>query len=113
MTTMIASMGRISAATACAPAAQPGSGRWALRVGARDRGPGLRDEVRGRLIEVKNAAQAALTAQLREMIEYAIREGYDFQLIVREGTKVSQPLLEALERGGFRAPLRWLFFRKL
>jgi len=51
------------------------------------------------MAEVKNVSYQALTSQMQDFIAYASSRGYTFDLLVREGTQLSSPLLEAESQG--------------
>ena len=46
--------------------------------------------------EIKSGAYTTYTAQLRDMINYAAQEGYEFNLYIRDGARVSRPLRDAI-----------------
>ncbi len=49
--------------------------------------------------EVKNVVRLSYTSQLRDYALWAQQEGYAFELTVRQTTRLSRPLQEAIERG--------------
>jgi hypothetical protein len=49
--------------------------------------------------EVKNVAQLDFNAQIRDSLHFAIEEGKDFFLVVRESTYLSQSLKNAIQTG--------------
>ncbi len=49
--------------------------------------------------EVKNVAYQSLTNQLKDFTLYAQKMSYSFELFVRENTRLSQPLKDAIETG--------------
>ncbi len=49
--------------------------------------------------EVKNVNYQAYTRQLKDSVAYAQKYGYQFRLYVRQGTRLSAPLLDAVEDG--------------
>ena len=51
------------------------------------------------LSEVKNVSYQSFTNQLKDFLLYAEKEGYTFQLFVRETTKLSKPLQDLIEEG--------------
>ena len=51
------------------------------------------------LSEVKNVAYQSLTNQIKDYWLYAKREGFTFELIVRENTKFSQSLQRLIDAG--------------
>jgi len=51
------------------------------------------------LTEVKNVANMSYTRQLRDFADYAGQNGLVYELYVRPTTKLSGPLLEAIENG--------------
>jgi hypothetical protein len=51
------------------------------------------------LSEVKNVVYQTFTRQLRDFADFASQRGLDFDLYVRVGTRLSQPLLDAAEAG--------------
>ena len=44
------------------------------------------------LTEVKNVANLSYTSQLQDFYQYAVANGRIFQLVVRQGTVLSEPL---------------------
>ena len=68
-----------------------------IEVNGRDRIPdGLNDTT---LSEVKNVSNQSYTQQLRDFSDYANSTGRDFDLYVRPDTKLSGPLLDAIQDG--------------
>jgi hypothetical protein len=49
--------------------------------------------------EVKNVAKLSLTNQIKDYVAFAQKEGYTFELWVRETTKISQPLQKTIKNG--------------
>jgi Restriction endonuclease fold toxin 7 len=49
--------------------------------------------------EVKNVAKLDFTAQIRDSSHYAIEQGKDFILVVRQDTILSQPIINAVNKG--------------
>ncbi|MFB0537482.1 MAG: putative toxin [Anaerolineae bacterium] len=66
---------------------------------AKFRVPDQVDKAVGVVREVKNVARLSYTRQLRDYSLWAQREGYTFELIVRQTTRLSGPLQAAIERG--------------
>lgn len=51
------------------------------------------------LSKVKNVAKLSFTRQLRDCSDFARQTGRSFDLDVRQGTKLSQPLVHAIRNG--------------
>lgn len=69
--------------------------REAIKIGGRTRIPdGINWDAKT-LAEVKNVQSLSYTSQLRDYAAYARQEGLTFNLYVRPGAKLSQPLLDA------------------
>jgi hypothetical protein len=51
------------------------------------------------LSEVKNAGKLSYTSQLRDFAAWAGQEGLQFDLIVRQSTRLSRPLQAAIDAG--------------
>ncbi len=56
--------------------------------------------------EVKNVSQLSLTNQIKDFIAYAQEQGYTFELWVRESTRLSKPLQDAIDNS--HATLKYL-----
>jgi hypothetical protein len=54
------------------------------------------------LTEVKNVAKLDLTPQLRDFLAYCRATGYRFELWIRPSTEMTERLLDALARDGFK-----------
>lgn len=68
-----------------------------IDVGGRMRIPdGLTNTV---LSEVKNVKSLSMTSQIRDFMTYAQQNGLRFDLYVRDGAKLSKPLLDAAQKG--------------
>ena len=48
--------------------------------------------------EIKNVKNLSLTPQLKDYINYCYENGYQFTLYIREGTQLSGPLGNELDR---------------
>ncbi len=51
------------------------------------------------LTEVKNVSSLSLISQLRDSISYSSQNGLRFDLYIRAGARLSQPLLDARDAG--------------
>ncbi|ANM29227.1 hypothetical protein ABI59_05930 [Acidobacteria bacterium Mor1] len=66
---------------------------------AKYRTPDVLDHTLKLIGDVKNVEYLAKTRQLQDFIDWGIKHGYDFQLIVPEGTTLSRPLQELVDAG--------------
>jgi hypothetical protein len=77
----------------------PQAPKKSIDVDGQKRVPDQLDDTARTLTEVKNTQYQPYTRQLRDMAEWAKREGYEFLLKVRTDARLSKPLLEAEKRG--------------
>ena len=71
--------------------------KYKIKINGRSRIPdGLTEKT---LTEVKNVKSLSYTRQLRDFADYAKREGLNFELVVRQTTKLSGPLNNAILNG--------------
>jgi hypothetical protein len=50
--------------------------------------------------EVKNVSRLSYTNQLRDFVRYAKQQGFRFELMARQGTRLSTALQQAIDAGG-------------
>jgi len=50
------------------------------------------------MVEVKNRASLSFERQLRDFAEYALEEGIEFTIVVREGTELTGELQRAVDQ---------------
>jgi hypothetical protein len=61
------------------------------------------DGLAGKVIqEIKNVRYQAYTQQLRDYVQYATENGLTFELYLRAGTTMSDPLVRAVSAGTIR-----------
>jgi hypothetical protein len=65
--------------------------------GAQFRVPDFLNSAKNFIAEVKDTAKLNLTNQLKDFMSFAKTKGLSFNLLTRDGTKLSEPLLKALE----------------
>ena len=70
-----------------------------IQINGRYRIPDLLDKSQKLLIEVKNVAYQSFTRQLRDYVAYCQQNQYTMILRVRDGCKLSQPLIQAWQQG--------------